>query len=1234
MITKKLSVRTLPVALLLWALALPASAQISTGTVSGTVRDVQGGVIPGATVTLVSEARGTRSSPVVTNESGDFVFVNMVADTYTIEVTLESFKTLKRSGLAVSPGARIAVGTLALEVGGATETVEVKGEAPQIQASSGERSFSVTTDSVTNLPIATRNFADLINLTPGVVNGNRAGDSASTGGGANNFMMDGVSTMEPGSNRLMVGVNVESIAEVKVLTSSYQAEYGRSSGLQVTAVTKSGSNRFHGSMYDVERSSDWNANSKVNILNGDPKTTSKSRDWGYSIGGPVGKPGGTNKLFFFYAQEFQPRTTGNNVVRFRVPTALERAGDFSQTTDNNGALFPYIKDPLLTGTCSATSQAACFADGGVLGRIPANRLYVLGQNILNLYPQPNITNVPAGQAYNFELTRPNQSITAWQPAVRIDYQPMSTLRGTFKYAAWGQPNTAVLGSLPGFNDTQMNDPVVPLWSASANYTMTPTTFLEVTVGHASHRQAGCGLNGTGANFCTAGFPTNPVSNRATTGLTGLPYLFPDANIIDPSYYQFEALNEVSPANFDGSRVLLPPAFQWGGRVSGTSPNYTPPNNIYPGFADFSAVTDFSGSVTKVMGRHTLKSGYYRQHAAKRQNQGNPFGTLNFGNDTNNPLDTQFGFANALLGVFSSYQQASRFVEGQYIYNNDEAYIQDNWKVTSRLTLDYGMRFVHQQPQYDTSGLASNFLPEKYAIGAAPVLYVAGCANGVFPCTGTNRQAMDPLTGQFLGPNSTIAIGAIVPNSGNATNGLFLSGQGITKTNFKWPALAVAPRFGMAYDLTGHQKMVLRGGAGLFFDRPSGNSVFAQILNPPTLQSVTVRYGQLQTFGNGGLATSTPPALNVNEYDGGLPSSVQWNGGVQMALPWAVALDVSYVGQHQYNVLQQVNLNAVDLGSAFLLQNQDPTLAASATPGATAVASDQMRALRGYNSITQTTGWLSRSYHSIQWSVQRRFKNGVSFGFNDIIGLADHQNVTPRLEHAADGSFTARADQADADKLLGNNRPQAHIMKANFIWDLPDLKSSGAALRTVGLIVNDWQLAGIWTAATSDAYTVGYSYQNGGGNVNLTGSPDYGGRIRVVGDPGSGCSSDAYRQFNAAAFQGPLVNSVGLDSGTGYVRGCFSSAFDLSIQRTIPLGGGRTIQLRADMFNALNEARVTGRNTSLTLTSPTDPVTPQNLPFDASGNLIATRSLPKNAGFGVANNYQSPRSVQGQIRFRF
>ena len=170
-------------------------------------------------------------------------------------------------------------------------------------------------------------------------------------------MMDGVGVMDTGSNRPLLQMNVESIAEVKVLVSNYQAEYGRSSGLQITAVTKSGTNRFRGSVYDVERNSDWNRNSKTNILNGDPKTTLNEQDWGYSIGGPIGKPGGNNKLFFFYARSSRRAPAATTCVRFRFPTALERAGRLlGRRPTNNGALYPYIKDPRLSGTCSAANQ--------------------------------------------------------------------------------------------------------------------------------------------------------------------------------------------------------------------------------------------------------------------------------------------------------------------------------------------------------------------------------------------------------------------------------------------------------------------------------------------------------------------------------------------------------------------------------------------------------------------------------------------------------------------------------------------------------------------------------------------------------------------------------------------------------------------------------------------------------------------------------------------------------------
>jgi hypothetical protein len=308
---------------------------------------------------------------VTTDANGDFVFPNLTADTYTIEVEMASFKTLRQSGLAVNPGPRVNVGVLTIEVGGATETVNVKSEAPLIQTASGERSFAIPTETVQNLPLQNRSFLQLAQLAPGVVmNGTQAQRLGSIVQ-STTVMMDGVSTMDTGSNGAIVQMNTESIAEVKVLVQGYQAEYGRSSGLQITAVTKSGTNQFRGSFYNVRRDSDWNENNKANKLNGLPKPVLQQQEIGYSIGGPIGKPGGNNKLFFFHALEFLPRTGGNDAYSFRFPTELERRGDFSQSLDNNGTLYNFIRDPLKTGLCQAgadpVNQAACFNDGGVSG---------------------------------------------------------------------------------------------------------------------------------------------------------------------------------------------------------------------------------------------------------------------------------------------------------------------------------------------------------------------------------------------------------------------------------------------------------------------------------------------------------------------------------------------------------------------------------------------------------------------------------------------------------------------------------------------------------------------------------------------------------------------------------------------------------------------------------------------------------------------------------------------------
>jgi Carboxypeptidase regulatory-like domain len=1207
----------------LLTVVIAAAAQVTTGSVSGTVNDAQGGVIPGATVVLISEARGTRSAPATTGASGDFVFPNVTVDTYTVEVKMPSFKTLKRPGVAVSAGSRVTVGTLTIDVGGAEETVEVKAEAPVIQAASGERSFTIPTESVQNLPISNRSFTALAQLAPGATGTQALGTRANM---STNFTMDGISTMDTGSNTVMLQMNTESIAEVKVLVSGYQAEYGRSTGLQIMAVTKSGTNRFRGSFYDVERNSSWNANSKTNILNGLPKTITKEKDIGYSIGGPIGKPGGNNKLFFFNAVEFRPRTGGNDLQNFRVPTALERQGDFSQTLDNNGNLYPYIKDPQLPGACNATTQAGCFADGGVLGRIPANRLYQPGLAILKMWPMPTSSSIVGN---NLEYIRPAEDTLTYQPAFRFDYQALASLRLSYKYQGQIARHQTNQGVMPGWNDTVTPFTGVGTDAVSVNYNLSSTTFLEGTFGRAWNKQGS--------------YQIDPISDSRTAGLANFPLLFPDAAVINPEYYGYSALNSGEPTApyWDGTRVWKVPSFSWGNRIVGG--NSAPPNVALNNLREH-PTWDMSISLTKIAGHHTIKAGYYSNHSLKRESVnvfGTSFGSVSFANDTANPFDTSFGFANAAIGSFTEFSQASNYIEGRYTFDNREAYVQDNWKVNGRLTLDYGVRFVHATPLYDNLLQGGNFLPERFSLADAPVVYVFGCANGVSPCTGTNRQAMNPLTGQFLGPNTAAAVGTLVPGSGAQFNGLFAAGQGIDETSYTFPNLVVGPRFGMAYDLTGRQRVVVRGSVGTYYDRPRPGD--AQALAANTAQSVTVRYSQLQNLGTGGLTTKGAPQLTAYQYDAKLPGATAWNTGVQMMLPWATSLDVAYTGRHNYNAQVggqdfPININTIDLGTAFRPDMQDPSIAPSPIAGASSLAAqnpNQVRGYRGYGNITyrQYDGW--RTFHSIELSVNRRFRDGLQFGFNDTIVLSDVLGVDPRFDHGPDGQVVLRADQAQAQDLLGNQNTPRHNFKATFVWQLPKLPpTDNTVLKGVALVLNDWQLSGLWTGTSGSAYTVTQQYQTGNANVNLTGSPDFAPRIRVVGDPDDGCSSDIYRQFNTAAFQGPLVGSVGLESGNNYLYGCFSSVLDLSIARNIRLGGNRTLQLRVDMFNAPNAAGITGRNTTLQLSSPADPVTPLNLPFDANGNVLPNRVRPNQAGFGAVNGYQNPRTIQAYIRFGF
>ena len=377
-----------------------------------------------------------------------------------------------------------------------------------------------------------------------------------------------------------------------------------------------------------------------------------------------------------------------------------------------------------------------------------------------------------------------------QPAIRLDYQASQKLRVTGKYSGERQralttPGGIQTNGLPGYTDSFFPYPFITNFAVTANYMLNPTTFLEGTYGMIKNELTG-GNNG--------GIPTAASSNRldAASGLAAFPLLYPNAGIVPSGAYAYGVLNDGQAAVL-GRHEAQPAADVQLGRPR----RRRTAEPAVPGWLNINRTQDVAISLTKVAGRHSMKAGFYNNHSYKAQNIGGTAfqGAVDFANNTNNALDTGFGYANALVGVFNQYTQGSKFVEGSMLYNNTEFYAQDNWKVNSRLTLDYGIRFTHQQPQYDQFQQMSNFFPDKFSLGAAPTLYIAGCNNGATVCSGNTRNAMDPRTGQILvipnSANSAAAIGTPVPGSGNAaTNGILQAGNGISKYSYTWPALVV------------------------------------------------------------------------------------------------------------------------------------------------------------------------------------------------------------------------------------------------------------------------------------------------------------------------------------------------------------------------------------------------------------------------------------------------------------
>jgi Carboxypeptidase regulatory-like domain/TonB-dependent Receptor Plug Domain len=1150
--------------LVLFVLAVQGYAQSITGSLNGRVVDQQSSAVPDAKVTAFEP---TKKVTVVTNTTGvgDFSIAGLAPGTYTVTVEAAGFKKLTRPDVALNASDKIALGELTLTLGALTETVEVSANATTLQTQSSERGAAVTGTQIENINVDGRTPLDLAKLIPGVqfttgasyaVGDASIGANQFTANGTrpsqNQVTLNGIGNVDTGNNGGMnASVSNDSIAEFKVLTGAYQAEYGRSAGAQVQLVTKSGTSQFHGSGYLYHRNEGMNANTYLNNVRPQfglavtPKPLFRYNDPGYTIGGPIPIKKGNirNKVFFFWSQEWQEQLKPNTARNVTVPTALERKGDFSQSVSSANHQLVKIYDP---------TNGNPFPNN----IIPTSRIWAPGAALLGIYPQPNQSmaanaNLPSGATYNYQTQLPSKQPRR-EDLLRLDYNVTEKLR-VYGHYVKDQQNmvipygTWVLG---------INPPIAPIsepipgksMAVGATYMISPTMTNEFNVGFTN-------------NSINIFAPNGGLSQKTLLGSTPLPVLYPDA--VQNDY--------IPQVGFGGNNLANSPSFG-----SADAP-----------FINYNTTIDITDGVSKVWRSHVFKAGYYMQRSRKDQTSFASFdGSYNFGDQGgptgSNPLDTGYGYSNALLGVFQSFTQAQHHLNGMYRYWNIEQYFQDQWKVTSRLTLDYGMRAAWYQPQYDAGMQASTFVPSKWDPAQAPRLYQPA----VNPANNT-RSAYDPVAKTYLTSNY---IGVLIPGSGNTTNGICQAGTCVSKYLTQSRGLQWGPRFGIAWDVTGKQDLVIRSGGGIFYDRIQGNRTFDMLANPPEAFAVTAQYGFAQQL-NPATALLSPPGVSAVDPTGKIPTTYSYQFSVQKRLPMNMILDVAYVGSASRHQQDNRNLNWSPFGTTFTAAATDPTagtgcigcpaaLRTGRPVGSNALPQNFMAPMRGYGNINLYESAATSNYNALQVQLQRRAARGLFLGVSYTWSKAMANSLAGGTN---DNSFV-RPDQYNNIANVGPTAfDRRQVLSVNYVYTLPKLERGNAWTK---LITNGWQLSGVTMAQTGAPFTPSVSVQNSSNQV-VTGSYTEGWRpVRVAGcNPYTG-SGNWNTYLNSACFLPASVGSVGLESSINYLNAPGGVNFDMAFQKEFAVikEGKVRFQFRADAFNVFNHTIFTGVNSGLAFTA--------------------------------------------------
>jgi hypothetical protein len=1166
-----------------------------TGSITGTIVDPSGAAIPGAQVQIVNQATGDLARETTSDASGTFRALNVTAGTYRIKVSAAGMEGLNRDGVVLDQDQSLGLGQIALTIGQASQTVTVSTQTPLIDTATSNNSAVVDQRQVTEQPLNGRDFESLMTTLPGVVTNNNSqfrlvfngtDDFYVNGmrGTANNFFLDGVINTDVGANDgEYTNLSIDAVGEFKTLTGNFNAEYGRSPGVMILVNTKSGGERFHGTGYEFDRNTAFDANDWFSNHNGASRAVLKFNQFGGNIGGyiPIPKvsPRSNKKAFFFFNYEGTRanRPNGNPGGAAATYYTMPMPSMLGIGTPNGQAdLSPVYRSGNM---CDFNGTSTCTNIHDTNGNLVRNgQVFIPGSVKYN-----SVGEVLTGTPYAGNIIPASQFNS--QYAAMIKYFTPG-YRGSFTHPAYQN----------GFNDEQQinfQDTYTfkkNQYVARVDYNFGPkaNAFFRY-VDDRQQESQGFGI------FSGDSFPVLPQYRKKP----GKSYAWSLVNVISPTltneatvgWLHLTQVVDIVPGTSKSLYDKTALGFNFSDIYPSTNTHNLAPNlntgdgyiNISPfpsGWTSTGNTVVATDDVTKILGNHVIKFGLFADLNENGQEgtwTENP--NLNFQASNQNANNSNSGIGNTLLGNYTTVSQSNIFAFGHFHFFQYEGYVQDTWKATHRLTLDYGLRYEFIGPTYTTGQYHQYyFVPSAYNAGQAVSINTAPNIPGQAPTQGS-----------------------IITGSGNPYNGMVREGtNGLPKggLNFRWNNFG--PRIGFAYDVFGDGKTALRGGVGVFFERYQQNIFnFGGISNPPTVYTPTIYGGNIANISsalvNGAPLTPSSGILS-SDRTGQIPTTYGYNLGLQRELPHKLVFDIAYVGNTSRHQVYVQELEQLPLG----LTTSTPILS---------TVNNQTAAIlpyKGYSSINFSRFGANSAYNGLQVRVTRRFSDRFTINSDytwakaiDLEDTDNQQNVIP--DYTQLKKFYAPA---------GFDR--RNVFNFQYVYNLPEFRGSN---KLIQLTAGGWEYSGVtqfWSGSpclkgdspTDDACDLTVS---NGGNLGNGGfghiRPDYTGGAMITPHNHNVPAGQSPQWFNPAVFAVPAQGSFGnFHRNTIYGPGV--SNFNMSLFKNFNFTESLRVQLRFEAYNVFNHTQWGNINTSLSAPSSGNSFSGANA--GSSGQITSTR----------------------------